>query len=59
MPKSITAIQIEAIREMTVPKVNEKSEYSDGYSDALDDVIDMLEALAAEDAPKSHTGNFV
>ena len=56
----LTQSQIDAIRDMTVPKLSEDSEYSDGYSDALDDVVAMLEELGAEEsAPKSHTGNFV
>lgn len=56
----LTQSQIDAIRDMTVPKLNEDSEYSDGYSDALDDVVAMLEEMNVEaEAPKSHTGNFV
>lgn len=55
---NITQVQIDAIRNMDVPKVNENSEYSDGYSDALDDIVEMLEALAEESKVDSR-GDFI
>jgi len=45
----VSADVIERIRNMNVPVMNtEEQDYSEGYSNALDDVVDLLENISNE-----------